>query len=101
MEIPATQVALLYKYRWRVELFFKWIKQHLKIKSFWGTTETAVRIQIYSAITAYCMVAIVEHDLKLHRVVIYNVYGDSCFTQTPVNPLAIYFLDIFGVLNGK
>ena len=42
MEIPARQVAFLYKYRWRVELFFKWIKQHLKIKSFWGTTETAV-----------------------------------------------------------
>ncbi|MCH4147039.1 MAG: IS4 family transposase [Prevotella sp.] len=66
-EIPAEQVALLYKYRWQVELFFKWIKQHLKIKSFWGTTESAVRIQIFTAITAYCMVAILEHDLQLHR----------------------------------
>lgn len=56
MEMPATQVALLYKYRWRVELFFKWIKQHLKIKSFWGTTETAVRIQISVAIITYCLV---------------------------------------------
>ena len=66
-EISADQIALLYKYRWQVELFFKWIKQHLKIKSFWGTTESAVRIQIFTAITAYCMVAIVEHDLQLHR----------------------------------
>jgi len=47
MEITSEQVALLYKNRWQVELFFKWIKQHLKIKSFWGTTENAVRIQIY------------------------------------------------------
>lgn len=67
MEIPAEQVALLYKYRWRVELFFRWIKQHLKIKSFWGASESAVRIQIFTAIIAYCMVAIVEHDLQLHR----------------------------------
>jgi len=49
-----------------VELF-KWIKQHLHIKSFWGVTENAVRIQIYSAITAYCLIAIVEYDLRLNR----------------------------------
>ena len=89
MEIPATQVALLYKYRWRVELFFKWIKQHLKIKSFWGTTETAVRIQIYSAITAYCMVAIVEHDLKLHRSTyeVLRILSASLLDKTPVKEL--------------
>ena len=86
MEIPATQVALLYKYRWRVELFFKWIKQHLKIKSFWGTTETAVRIQIYSAITAYCMVAIVEHDLELHRSTyeVLRILSASLLDKTPI-----------------
>ena len=50
IEVSAEQAALLYKYRWQVELFFKWIKQHLKIKSFWGTTESAVRIRIFSAI---------------------------------------------------
>ena len=89
MEIPATQVALLYKYRWRVELFFKWIKQHLKIKSFWGTTETAVRIQIYSAITAYCMVAIVEHDLKLHRSTyeVLRILSASLLDKTPIKEL--------------
>jgi IS4 transposase len=59
MELSPLQVAELYKNRWQVELFFKWFKQHLKIKKFWGDTENAVRIQIYSAIIAYCLVAIV------------------------------------------
>lgn len=49
------------------DLFFKWLKQHLKIKKFWGTTENAARIQISSAIIAYCPVAIVQHDLQLKR----------------------------------
>jgi len=66
-EIKTSQIALLYKNRWQVELFFKWIKQHLHIKSFWGISENAVRIQIYTAITAYCLVAIVENELKLGR----------------------------------
>lgn len=65
--ISAPQVAGLYKNRWQVELFFKWLKQHLKIKKFWGTTENAVRIQIYAAICTYCLVAIVQHDMKLDR----------------------------------
>jgi len=65
--IDASQIALLYKNRWQVELFFKWIKQHLHIKTFWGISENAVRIQIYTAITAYCLVAIVENELKLGR----------------------------------
>ncbi len=66
MEITPENVALLYKYRWRVELFYKWLKQHLRIKEFYGTSENAVKIQIYCAIIAYCMVAIVEHDLHLN-----------------------------------
>ncbi|MGM1057613.1 MAG: transposase, partial [Bacteroidota bacterium] len=65
--ISALQVAELYKNRWQVELFFKWLKQHLRIKKFWGTTENAVRIQIYAAICTYCLVAIVQHDMKLDR----------------------------------
>lgn len=65
--LSALQVANLYKNRWQVELFFKWLKQHLKIKRFWGTSENAVRIQIYCAICAYCLVAIVQHDMKLER----------------------------------
>ena len=89
MEIPAMQIALLYKYRWHVELFFKWIKQHLKIKSFWGTTETAVRIQIYSAITAYCLVAIVEHELKLHKSTyeVLRVLSALLLDKTPIQDL--------------
>ncbi|TYP86364.1 uncharacterized protein DUF4372 [Sphingobacterium allocomposti] len=66
-QISSLQVAKLYKNRWQVELFFKWLKQHLKIKKFWGTTENAVRIQIYAAICTYCLVAIVQHDMKLGR----------------------------------
>ncbi len=65
--ISSLQVAELYKNRWQVELFFKWLKQHLKIKKFWGTTENAVRIQIYTAICSYCLVAIIQKDMQLDR----------------------------------
>jgi hypothetical protein len=67
MHISALQAAELYKNRWQVELFFKWLKQHLKIKKFWGTTENAVRIQIYAAICTYCLIAIVQKDMLLDR----------------------------------
>jgi len=67
MHISSLQVAKLYKNRWQVELFFKWLKQHLKIKKFWGTSENAVRIQIYVAICTYCLVAIVQKDMQLDR----------------------------------
>ena len=88
-DLTAEQIALLYKNRWQVELFFKWIKQHLKIKSFWGTSENAVRIQIYSAIIAYCLVAIVGHDLKLQRSTyeILQILGISLLDKTPINEL--------------
>lgn len=65
--ISALQVTDLYKYRWQVELFFKWLKQHLTIKKFWGTTENAVRIQVYAAICTCRLVVIVPHDIKLDR----------------------------------
>jgi IS4 transposase len=65
--ITAIDVAELYKKRWLVELFFKWLKQHLKIKKFEGTTKNAVRIQISVAIITYCIVAIVQHDMQLDR----------------------------------
>jgi len=64
-ELSALDIARLYKYRWKIELFFKWIKQHLKIKSFWGYSENAVRIQVYCAIIAYCTVAIMKEQCKL------------------------------------
>ncbi len=89
MELTAEQIALLYKNRWQVELFFKWIKQHLKIKSFWGTSENAVRIQIYTAIIAYCLVAIVGYELKINRSIyeILQVLGISLLDKTPVKEL--------------
>jgi transposase len=89
MELTAEQIAMLYKNRWQIELFFKWIKQHLKIKSFWGTSENAVRIQIYSAIIAYCLVAIVGYDLKIDRSTyeILQVLGISLLDKTTVKEL--------------
>jgi hypothetical protein len=68
-ELSALTIAELYRNRWQIELFFKWLKQHLKIKKFWGTSENAVRIQIYCAITTYCLVAIVKYNMKLERSV--------------------------------
>ena len=65
--LAAKDIALLYRYRWQVELFFKWIKQHLRVKTFWGESENAVRIQIHVAIITYCLIGIIEHDLKLGR----------------------------------
>ena len=61
--IPAQTVADLYRYRWQVELFFKWIKQHLRIKSFFGTSENAVKSQIWIAISVYILVAIIKNRL--------------------------------------
>jgi hypothetical protein len=91
MELTALKIALLYKNRWQVELFFKWIKQHLKIKTFWGNSENAVRIQIYTAIITYCLVAIVGNDLKIDRSTyeILQVLGISLLDKTPVKELFI------------
>ena len=87
--IPALQVAELYKNRWQVELFFKWLKQHLKIKKFWGTSENAVKIQVYSAIIAYCLVAIMQHDMKLNRSTyeVLQILGISLTDKTPLRNL--------------
>jgi transposase len=86
LELTSEQIVLLYKNRWQVELFFKWIKQHLKIKSFWGTSENAMRIQIYTAIIAYCFVSIMGYDLKIEHSIyeILQVLGISLLDKTPV-----------------
>ena len=88
-ELSAEQIAILYKKRWQIEQFFKWIKQHLKIKSFWGTSENAIKIQINSAIIAYCLVAIVGHDLQINRTTyeILQILGIPLLDRTPVNEL--------------
>ena len=89
MELTAQQIADLYKNRWQIELFFKWLKQHLKIKKFWGINENAVRIQISAAITAYCLVAIVQHDMKLKRSTyeVLQILSISLTDKTPLREL--------------
>jgi hypothetical protein len=88
-EITALEVALLYKYRWRIELFFKWIKQHLKIKTFWGESENAVKTQIWIAICTYLMVAIAKKELNIERNLyeILQILSVSIFDKTPLNQL--------------
>ncbi len=88
-DLSAEEIAQLYKYRWKVELFFKWIKQHLKIKSFWGTSLNAVKIQVYSAIIAYCLVALVRNKLKIDRSTyeILQILSISLLDKTPINEL--------------
>lgn len=81
--LAAKDIALLYRCRWQVELFFKWIKQHLRVKRFWGDSENAVRIQIHVAIITYCLVSIIEHDLKLGRPVfeVMRILGSSLLVK--------------------
>ena len=67
LDISPLKVAELYHNRWQIELFFKWLKQHLKVKKFWGVSENAVKIQIYTAVTAYCMMAIVQKKMDVQR----------------------------------
>jgi transposase len=87
--LSALTVAGLYKLRWQVELFFKWIKQHLRIKAFYGTTPNAVKTQVWIAISAYVLVAIVkkEHKLRASMYEILQVLGVMLFEKTPVNSL--------------
>ena len=86
---PAADIALLYKYRWKVELFFKWIKQHLKIKSFWGTSMNAVKTQVYIAIITYTLVAIIKSKLKINRSTyeMLQIISASLFDKTHLNDL--------------
>lgn len=85
----ATDIAMLYKYRWKVELFFKWMKQHLKIKSFWGTSINAVKTQVYIAIITYTLVAIIKSELKIDRSTyeILQILSASLFDKTHLNEL--------------
>lgn len=89
LTIPAETIAELYRNRWSVELFLKWIKQHLRIKKFWGTSENVVRIQIYCAIITYCLVAIVQYDMKLERSIyeVLQILGISLTDKTHLRDL--------------
>ena len=88
-DLPAVDIALLYKYRWKVELFFKWIKQHLKVKSFWGTSPNAVKTQIYIAIITYSLVAIIKAKMKstLTTYEILQILSASLLDKTPLKVL--------------
>jgi hypothetical protein len=84
--LPALTIAQLYKCRWQVELFFKWIKQHLRIKSFFGTSENAVKTQIWIAISIYVLVAILKKQLKSKQNLseILQILSISLFEKTPI-----------------
>jgi hypothetical protein len=88
-EISAIDVARLYKYRWNIELFFKWIKQHLKVKTFWGHSFNAVKIQIYIAMITYLLVALVKYQLKLKQTQyeILQILSISLLCKTPLKEL--------------
>ena len=87
--IPAQTVADLYRYRWQVELFFKWIKQHLRIKSFFGTSENAVKTQIWIAISVYVLVAIIRKRLSLSTdlYTILQILSLTLFEKMPLKQL--------------
>lgn len=84
--LPASTIAQLYKARWRIELFFKWIKQHLRIKAFYGTSANAVKTQIWIAITTYLLVAILKKELDIEHSLytILQVLSVTLFEKTPL-----------------
>lgn len=88
-DLDATEIAKLYKHRWKIELFFKWIKQNLKIKSFWGTSENAVKVQIWIAISVYILVAIAKKRFKLKQSLyeILQIISISVFDKVPISEL--------------
>jgi hypothetical protein len=87
--LPALRVAELYRSRWQVELFFKWLKQHLRIRKFWGTSENAVRIQVGVAVAAFCLVAIVRKRLGVKRSAyeMLQILSVSLTDKTPMREL--------------
>lgn len=87
--LKATEIAQLYKHRWKIELFFKWIKQHLKIKSFWGQSENAVKTQVWIAVAIYVLVAIAKKKFMLKQSLyeILQILSISIFERIPINQL--------------
>jgi hypothetical protein len=85
-QLPPETIAQLYKARWRIELFFKWIKQHLRIKSFYGISENAVKVQIWTAISTYLLVAILKKELRLEQSLytILQVLSVSLLEKKPI-----------------
>ena len=106
-EVEALTIAMLYKSRWQIELFFKWIKQLLRIKTFWGTSPNAVKTQIWIAVCTYLLVAYAKKQLKsdLSLYEITQILSVSVFDKTPINELLTNFSkndeikDIYNQLN--
>ena len=88
-DLKAQDIAMLYKYRWRIELFFKWIKQHLKIKSFWGETENAVKTQVYIAVITYVHIAIVKKlmNTEYSNYEVLQIIGSSLLDKSELRDL--------------
>lgn len=84
--VSAQSIAALYKYRWRIELFFKWIKQHLRIKTFYGTSLNSVKVQVWTAISIYVLIAIIKKELGLKQDIytILQVLSLTLFEKTPI-----------------
>ena len=87
--LPAMTIANLYRNRWHVELFFKWIKQHLRIKGFYGTSENAVKSQIWIAVSVYVLIAIIKKHLELEQSfhTILQILSLTLFEKIPLNQL--------------
>ena len=87
--LRASDISQLYKHRWKIELFFKWIKQHLKIKSFWGQSENAVKTQVWIAVSVYVLVAIAKKKFMLKQSLyeILQILSISIFEKMPINQL--------------
>ena len=90
-ELDPFVITLLYKSRWQIELFFKWIKQHLKIKKFWGESENAVKTQIWIAVCTYLIVAILKRQLQSKKSLyeILQILSVSAFDKTPIKQLLL------------
>lgn len=86
VDLPPLDIAKLYKCRWQVELFFKWVKQHLRIKAFYGTSENAVKTQIWIAVSVYVLIAIIKKRLELSHSLhtILQVFSISVFEKMPI-----------------
>lgn len=84
--LSAISIAELYHHRWRIELFFKWIKQHLRIKQFYGTSENAVKTQIWIAVSVYVLVAIIKKrlNIELSLYTILQILSITIFERSPL-----------------
>ena len=99
--LPAEVIAQLYKSRWQIELFFKWIKQHLRIKAFYGTSENAVKTQIWTAISAYVLIALVKKrmNLDITHYTFLQILSVSVFEKVDILQLVTNFAGLTQKVN--